>query len=55
MVLLFKLMFGSDIAAKGFAQWEAGLSNIKAILEAGGAGASNAQAVPQRIANSAHA
>jgi uncharacterized protein YndB with AHSA1/START domain len=54
MVLLFKLIFGRDIAAKGFAQWEAGLSNIKAILEGGGAGASNAQAVPQRFADSAH-
>jgi uncharacterized membrane protein len=55
MVLMFKLMFGRDIAAKGFAQWEAGLSNIKAILERGSAGAPNAQVVPQRVADSMHA
>ena len=33
MVLMFKLMFGRDLAAKGNAQWEASLHNIKAILE----------------------
>jgi hypothetical protein len=33
MRFLFKLMYGSDLEAKGHAQWEASLLNIKAILE----------------------
>jgi uncharacterized protein YndB with AHSA1/START domain len=33
MVLMFKLMFARDLAAKENAQWEASLRNIKAILE----------------------
>ena len=33
MVFMFKLMFGSNIEAKGNAQWDASLRNIKAILE----------------------
>jgi uncharacterized protein YndB with AHSA1/START domain len=34
MVGMFKLMYGNDIDQKGYAQWEAGLRNIKLILEA---------------------
>lgn len=30
---LFRLMYGRDIAEKGYAQWEASLRNIKMILE----------------------
>ena len=33
MVFMFKLMFGSNVEAKGNAQWDASLRNIKAILE----------------------
>jgi hypothetical protein len=32
-VFLFKLMFGKDLEAKGYAQWKAGLQNIKTIIE----------------------
>lgn len=34
MVGMFKLMYGRDLDQKGYAQWEAGLRNIKLILEA---------------------
>jgi uncharacterized protein YndB with AHSA1/START domain len=33
MVGLFKLIYGRDLDQKGYAQWEAGLVNIKSILE----------------------
>jgi len=32
-VVLFKLIFGKDLEAKGYAQWKAGLQNIKTIIE----------------------
>ncbi len=32
-VFLFKLIYGRDLEQKGYAQWAAGLANIKAILE----------------------
>jgi uncharacterized protein YndB with AHSA1/START domain len=33
MVFMFKLIYGRDLDQKGYAQWEAGLRNIKTILE----------------------
>jgi hypothetical protein len=53
MVFLFKLMYGRDLDQKGYAQWEAGLRNIKAILEEGASSAPAPQTTPHAIGRSA--
>jgi uncharacterized protein YndB with AHSA1/START domain len=49
MVFMFKLMFGRDLAAKGNAQWEASLRNIKAILEERAGSDSTARTAPRAV------
>jgi hypothetical protein len=55
MVFMFKLIYGRDLEQKGYAQWEAGLRNIKAILEASPAGRSEITNEQRPIANSTYA
>ena len=53
LVFMFKLMFSSNVEAKGNAQWDASLRNIKAILEQAADGAPAAYLEPRRAASGA--
>jgi uncharacterized protein YndB with AHSA1/START domain len=55
MVFMFKLIYGRDLDQKGYAQWEAGLRNIKAILEENTADKPAIANERRPIAHSAHA
>ena len=52
-VFMFKLVFGKDLAEKGYAQWKASLHNIKAILEEGAGGRSTPRNALRTVEHSA--
>jgi uncharacterized protein YndB with AHSA1/START domain len=53
MVFMFKLIYGKNLVEKGYAQWQASLHNIKAILEEKSGAASTPQNVLRMAAHGA--